>query len=371
VTRNRFRSDSTTAAPSRSASRAANVASASRCGSAELNFKPASALASTCGRHSRSTRSCPRTGARSANEPGRRRRPPGPLIDGNGSEDGTPRHDLTRTRARRNWIDACARLCEAHEMPDDLTARLTRKRFPRSSSYDAQWLIDNVMGPQPLWLMEWLYSKIDLPSGARVLDLGCGTALTSIFLAREYGLQVVAADLWVDPSQNWTRIVDAGCAGSVLPIRAEAHDLAFAHGYFDAIVSVDAYHYFGTDERYLAYVARFLRPGGYLAIAVPALVAELDDDRIPDHLEPYWAPDFWTFHSPGWWRQLWSRSDQVDVDVADLLEDGWQDWALWNEACAEASRNGAVIEGAGREAQMVRLDAGRNLGFARVVARRR
>jgi SAM-dependent methyltransferase len=256
-------------------------------------------------------------------------------------------------------------------MPDDLDARLRQARFPRSSGYDTRWLIDNVMGPQPLWLMEWLWTAVDLPTGARVLDLGCGTALTSIFLAREYGLQVVAADLWIKPSENWTRIVDAGCVNSVIPLRAEAHDLPFADGYFDAIVSVDAYHYFGTDERYLPYVARFLRPGGLLGIAVPALVAELNDDRVPEHLQPYWRPEFWTFHSAGWWRQLWSRSGEVDVDVADALEDGWRDWVLWNETCAEASENRAVVDGAGREAQMVRLDAGRNLAFARVVARRR
>src|SRR5689334_9395596 len=165
----------------------------------------------------------------------------------------------TKTESTRH-----ARRARLPFVPDDLHARLARERFPRSSSYDARWVIDNVMGPQPLWLMEWLCSALDLRSGARVLDLGCGKALTSIFLAREYDVRVVAADLWVEPSENWTRIKDAGCAESVIPIGAEAHDLKFAEGYFDAIVSVDAYHYFGTDERYLAYLARFVRPGGRL-----------------------------------------------------------------------------------------------------------
>jgi hypothetical protein len=87
-------------------------------------------------------------------------------------------------------------------------------------------------------------------------------------------------------------------------------------------------------------------------------------------MQPYWAPDFWTFHSARWWQRLWSRSGQVDVELADFLDRGWRDWALWNETCAQLSENEFVIENADREAQMIRLDAGRNLGFARIVARR-
>jgi cyclopropane fatty-acyl-phospholipid synthase-like methyltransferase len=36
----------------------------------------------------------------------------------------------------------------------------------------------------------------------------------SIFLAKEYDVQVVAADLWVDPKDNWSRTQAAGCAES-------------------------------------------------------------------------------------------------------------------------------------------------------------
>ena len=266
-------------------------------------------------------------------------------------------------------------------MAIDLKARLARPGFPRSGRYEPQWLIDNAMGPHPLWLMEWLWPALDLPPGSRVLDLGCGAALTSIFLANEYDADVVAADLWVEPTDNWARISAADCTGRILPVRAEAHDLPFADGYFDAIVSVDAYHYFGTDELYLAYLRRFVAPGGRIGIAVPALVAEFDDDEVPEHLLPYWEPDFWTFHSPRWWRQLWSRSGVVEVDRADLLDDGWLDWQRWTEVCADVNSEkdfalrfqdrATLNELRLRQAEMLRLDAGRNLGFARVVARRR
>jgi cyclopropane fatty-acyl-phospholipid synthase-like methyltransferase len=253
---------------------------------------------------------------------------------------------------------------------NDLSTRLARPRFPRSATYDPRWMIDNWMGPNALWLLEWLWPALGLPPGARVLDLGCGKALTSIFLAREYGAHVVAADLWIKPADNWARIDAAGCAGRVMPILAEAHDLPFAEGYFDAVVSVDAYHYFGTDERYLWYLSRFVVPGGRIGIAVPALTAELADQQVPEHLQPYWEPDFWTFHSPAWWQRLWARSGVVDDVRSDLLEDGWLDWALWSEVCAEEGSEDFALEHARREAEMLRLDAGRTLGFARVVAGR-
>src|SRR6266516_1578216 len=89
-------------------------------------------------------------------------------------------------------------------------ARLLSDRFPRSSRYHPDWVIANAMGSNVLWLTEWLASAMDLRPGTRVLDLGCGQAASSIFLAREFGVQVWATDLWVGASDNLSRIRDAG-----------------------------------------------------------------------------------------------------------------------------------------------------------------
>ena len=254
-------------------------------------------------------------------------------------------------------------------MTDDLRRRLHRLRFPRSAGYDPQWMIENWMGPNALWLLEWLCPTLDLRPGARVLDLGCGRATTSVFLAKEYDVRVVAADHWVKPTENWPRIDAAGQAGRVMPMQVEAHELPFAEGYFDAIVSIDAYHYFGTDELYLPYLSRFLAPGGRLGVVVPGLTAELDDG-LPGHLAPYWEPGFWSFHSPAWWQRLWDRSGVVEDVRADLLEDGWRDWLDWSEVVLEATGNDFARQVLPREVDMLRDDAGRHLGFTRVVARR-
>lgn len=70
---------------------------------------------------------------------------------------------------------------------DDLAAELTIEQFPRSAPYDPTWVMNNLMGPNVLWLTEFLTQAMDLRPEMRVLDMGCGTAISSIFLAKESG----------------------------------------------------------------------------------------------------------------------------------------------------------------------------------------
>ena len=115
------------------------------------------------------------------------------------------------------------------------------ERFPRSSQYHPEWIIASASGgANSLWITEWLTEGLDLRPGMRVLDLGCGRASSSIFLCREFGVQVWATDLWFSASENLQRIRDAGVEDGVFPIHADARSLPFAPDFFDAIVSVDS-----------------------------------------------------------------------------------------------------------------------------------
>src|SRR5207253_4189165 len=146
--------------------------------------------------------------------------------------------------------------------------RLVSERFPRSSRYHPEWMLANASGASnSLWITEWLMTALDLRAGMRVLDLGCGRASSSIFLRRELGVQVWATDLWFSASENLQRIRDAGVEDGVFPIHAEARSLPFAAEFFDAIVSIDSFVYYGTDDLYLNSLARFVKPGGWVGIA--------------------------------------------------------------------------------------------------------
>jgi len=194
----------------------------------------------------------------------------------------------------------------------ELAERLALPQFPKSSTYDPEWIVEHSGGPHVLWLAEALSQVMDLKPGMRILDMGCGRAISSIFLAKEFGVQVWATDLWVSATDNWDRILEAGVEDSVFPIHAEAHALPFADGFFDAAFSVDAYHYFGTDDLYIDRYSRLVKPGGQIGIVVPGLTQEFA--AVPDELAPYWVWDFCSFHSPDWWRLHWEKSGKVRVE---------------------------------------------------------
>jgi SAM-dependent methyltransferase len=239
---------------------------------------------------------------------------------------------------------------------------LIRSRFPRAWGYNPDWIVaGGGSAANTLWLADWLTQAVELRPGMRVLDLGCGRAISSVFLCREFGVEVWAADLWFSPAENLQRIRDAGVADGVFPLHADARSLPFATGFFDAILSVDSFMYYGTDETYLPYLARFVKPGGPVGIAQAGLVREIDGP-VPDHLREWWAAEQpWCFHSAAWWRRQWEKTGILDITTADAMPDGWERWLDWLKV---------VGPGNAAEIAAVEADAGRYIGYVRVVGRR-
>jgi ubiquinone/menaquinone biosynthesis C-methylase UbiE len=243
--------------------------------------------------------------------------------------------------------------------PDE---RLVGERFPRSAAYHPDWVTAGVSGgANPLWLTEWLSGAMDLRPGMRVLDLGCGRGTSSIFLRRELGVQVWATDLWFGASERLQRIRDAGVDDGVFPIHSDARSLPFAAEFFDAVVSIDSFVYYGTDDLYLNYLARFVKPDGLIAIAGAGLMREIDG-AVPDHLRRWWEPSLWCLHSAAWWRRHWERTGILEVAEADSMPEGWQVWLEWQRRSCPDNR---------AEIDALEADRGRYLGYVRAVGRRR
>jgi cyclopropane fatty-acyl-phospholipid synthase-like methyltransferase len=141
-----------------------------------------------------------------------------------------------------------------------------RGAYPLTARYDPNWIRENALGENALCQVESLSRRLPLRSGMRILDLACGNATSSIFLAREFAVEVWAADLWVSPNDNRRRAIEFGCERTVFPLRVDAHSLPFAEDFFDAVVAIDSYLYFGTHERYLSYLLKFVKPGGHIGV---------------------------------------------------------------------------------------------------------
>jgi cyclopropane fatty-acyl-phospholipid synthase-like methyltransferase len=256
-------------------------------------------------------------------------------------------------------------------MPDNEYSRLLNKtEFPRSAAYDHEWMLGNQMGPNAVWLVEWLSEAMQFHPGMRVLDLGCGRAMTSIFLAREFGVRVWAADLWMSQDNNWTRIQDAGMSDLVYPMKLEAHTLPFPARFFDAIVSVDAYQYFGTDVLYLAQLSRLLREGGQIGVVLPALMQDME--TVAEHLtipqsngKVFWEAECRSFKTAAWWLKHWQQSGAVTDVRTDTLHDGWRHWRDFERALELSGRSFFPSD-----AEALDRDAGRYIGFVRATANR-
>ena len=219
--------------------------------------------------------------------------------------------------------------------------------FPKAETFPQSVMRERSMGPNPLKLCEELLAYADIPAGSVVLDLGSGAGLTSALMAREYGYVVYAADLWSDPSVNMRFFEGCGLTNrQVTPLKADATALPFAHGFFDAVVSVDSYNYFGRDPEYLGErLLPLVKRGGELLLAIPGMACDCHDD-VPACLLRSWTPEQLDYmHDMAWWRANLEQTG--DAEILDMREmactrEAWADWLECDNEYAAGDR--AAVE---------------------------
>lgn len=116
---------------------------------------------------------------------------------------------------------------------------------------------------------EALLAQLGQAPGARLLDVGCGTATLSVALARRFPEARVVG---LDADGAALGIARAKAAGARVQLQLEqafADSMPFAPASFDAAVSSLFFHHLTSDtkRRVLAEVLRVLKPGGRLHVA--------------------------------------------------------------------------------------------------------
>ena len=137
------------------------------------------------------------------------------------------------------------------------------------------------------------YDRLGLEPGDRLLDIGAGRG-RHVFEAYRRGATAIACDLDHDVLRDCRDTLGAMHEASEAPpgaaagcIQASTLALPFAAGAFDRIIASEVLEHVSDDLAALTELRRVLRPGGTLAVTVPAWLAETVCWRLsPDYPAP-------------------------------------------------------------------------------------
>ena len=178
------------------------------------------------------------------------------------------------------------------------------------------------------------YDRLGLRAGDRLLDLGCGFGRHA-YEALRRGARVVACDMAVPELEQTVATMTAmQVAGEAPPgvlasaICGDATRLPFADASFDRVIASEVIEHVPDDAAALEELTRVLRPGGTMAVTIPAWLGErvcwaiTDDYHAPvvegGHLRIYTADEMrrkmraaglepggshrsHALHTPYWW----------------------------------------------------------------------
>lgn len=215
--------------------------------------------------------------------------------------------------------------------------------YLRSKKYDTPELMAKIMGPNPIKLEEELLADNKISRNAVVCDLGSGQGLTSVFLVKEYGFKVYAADLWSDPGDNRKFFREMGLSDDeIIPVKADAENLPFEKEFFDAVVSTDSYNYFGRNPEYLdRKLIPFVKKGGYIYIAIPGMKKDCHDN-LPPELLLSWTPEQLDYiHDVSYWKDIVGSckgAEVVKVAEMESNDEVWADWLRQDNEYAKGDR---------------------------------
>lgn len=197
--------------------------------------------------------------------------------------------------------------------------------YPELDGKSRAEIHEGLQGQGGLFLASSMARLLDLRPGMRVLDLACGLGMTSLFLAKSFGVEVHALDELL-PDGLAERAALAGVGELIHAVAGDARRLPFEPEMFDAVFCMNSLFYFGTDDLYPPYLADFLKPGGQLVVGSPCYREELTGDEPEPFLMEF--PACLAVHSPGWWATHFSKNRRFEVLHSELHPDGalfWED----------------------------------------------
>ncbi|HEX8357602.1 MAG TPA: class I SAM-dependent methyltransferase [Segetibacter sp.] len=189
--------------------------------------------------------------------------------------------------------------------------------FSLSSKYDLEMVKSRSVGGNALYNLETLVRHMTITPGMNVLDLACGKAISSVFIAKEFGARVFAVDSEYGADNNQAFIEENGLTGNVIPMQLDARQLPFAKEYFDCIIVTNSFTYFGTDDKFLPYILKFLKPGGQIGVADICFRSEIHTlADVPQLLKTDFSTYWYQIHALNWWINKWEKPALVTIQAS-------------------------------------------------------
>jgi cyclopropane fatty-acyl-phospholipid synthase-like methyltransferase len=253
--------------------------------------------------------------------------------------------------------------------------------YPKSSQYtDLSTVYAECSGPGGLQLSEFMAEKMGLYAGARLLDIGIERGYQTCFLAKAYGVQVVALDPDDDRDDGLPHIEHLmrnarawGVESQVLGLKLGVPDTRFAADTFDFVHSTTTLEMvrglFGANfyQKCLAEIYRILRPGGIFGLGEPMH----RDVPIPADLAPIYTKGGGV--GPEGWAACFATADETAAVCREVgfevLEAGNAPdaWHWWDEFTRYDPYCQADPEG---EPKIIQQDGGRWLTYGYVIAQK-
>lgn len=222
--------------------------------------------------------------------------------------------------------------------------------MPSNHSFTNKFISENLMGPNVVIMFDELCgNKLPMEAEARICDLGCGTGLSSLAIASTTNGTVYAVDSWNAPEQNRERFDMFDFGKRIVAVQAGAPILPFQESFFDALVCLDSYNYFGREVGVIDKVAAYTKPGGKVYLGISGVKRELTDADM-EVFGLSWTPEQMAYiRTPRYWKQLLGKSDAMRIDrIFEMAchESAWNDWLSCDNEYAigdrAACRAGAI-----------------------------
>jgi len=176
---------------------------------------------------------------------------------------------------------------------------------------------------QNSWLtvdeLDGFLSRLDIRTGNRLLDVGCGSGGPALHVARQTGCEVIGVELSEEAVAEATRLArEASLETRSSFLQADASQpLPFEGDRFDALICIDAINHLPDRERVLCDWARVLRSGGRLLFTDPVVITGILDS---EELAIRTSIGYFLFVPPGENERLLASAGLSVVGVEDTTD---------------------------------------------------